>query len=1250
MNGFEELALRFTLAGAHVLWIGALVAIAALIVERLVKSAAARHVVHLVGLLVTLAALPIAVIMAPIESQPELATQAALVSTPPVVSLDAGSSEPITSGTSNETPTLIQEPDNDMVETIPVAPFPAEVETSSKMWQAMAPWVAGLYGLGLLAMTLRLCLGFAGSVRLRKRSEMVAQGEWIASMQRMARAMNLCVQPALQWSSEVTSPVVMGLLKPAVLLPIALANRLTPAQVEAVLAHEMAHLCRRDTWTVAVQRLTETVLFFHPAVWWMSRRLETAREQACDDLVLAAGCDPANYAETLLVCSECRLEQAPPIALWASRLAATGRDGAPLRQRILRLLGQGGRDSVRLGRIGWLLAMFAITGGVMVMTADSWSRESKSTSPNLGLPELSQSENAAINTWVTEVLSGQLAEKDFVRQLKETGPQSVRSMIPLMRSGETDRLAMKGMEAFLDDDNVVDFLADVLSNLSKAEQPSPNVQHCCLLLLGKSKDPKHVDLAASFLDSAPIAAMHALEAIGGANARDHLIGAFDQVSTDKWWLLAEQLRNLGDPAAIPELKRRLAMIENPPNEAFPRRSVSAFTGAISALSGIEESTTWYSWQQGQRFIYPFNSPGTPKTFSVAPPTDHYVKLPRVNPNEASSKQAIWDALKTGTSGPGFILDGDEMVLFHGLKATPLWEDGPPFPTTLNEWIDQTSHASLLESVRQETRNDRVTIPQNGLLLAKDPKDQLYVVKLEKRHADFEYSVSIRALDPLRQLVKPTTTENAFTSWSACTLHDLESKTENGALNISRNHLVTMDDKRWRSPTTDAVLVAEFAANGVALGIAGAKEFVLAVASPDVALESLVSLLTKARAERDEIHGHQVLKQSGAIFHHFANLESKQCFAFAAQMPNGPPIAGLLQMQEVNHPTKTVDIRYRFLWTKHARQIFRTAKRQPIDESLAQAMKALRQIQSDDGSMPRTSSGPAGGKRSGFESGVTALAGMAFLQQRGNQKGSPNREPMLRALRYVLDCQSASGWFQLSPTGNDGSLYHHAIAVWFLAHVRPHATETLIEQIDKALPVAVEKIIAAQAVPKVASARGGWRYAQNSKDSDLSCTAWAVQALMAARNANIEIPNRVLSDAVAYVEQLQNPDGGFAYVSRVGGGGASNVPRTAMGLYCLQVAGKGNSEMADKATQYLLRESKNPQEHYEFYGILWGAEAMRHRGGDDADQYESWLVEHLLGCQQNCRWRSKLGDILGTLFGVLALGLQDSPTAVELYRP
>lgn len=361
-----DMALRFTFASAQVLWMGTLVALAVFVIERLfARSAAGRHAVHLAGLILTLLILPVAFVMAPGSASPGTATPSQtsgnISTASPVADLDKDDlrmpREAVT-----------------MVATVATASLGSREIPWQSGWERMAPWAAGAYLAGLIAMLARLLHGFAASARMRRLGEQVDASAWTSGLKKMTGTLGVRVQPVLEWSRDVAAPVIIGFAKPAILLPVALASRLTPEQVEAVLAHELAHLKRRDTWALAVQRVGETILFFHPAVWWMSRQMEVAREEACDDLVLAAGCDPADYAEALVICSECRLEREDVSVRLTSRLAATGRNAKQLRRRVLRLLGGGDEGAVRLGRTGWVLGLLLVGGMVVAVAAGSGGR------------------------------------------------------------------------------------------------------------------------------------------------------------------------------------------------------------------------------------------------------------------------------------------------------------------------------------------------------------------------------------------------------------------------------------------------------------------------------------------------------------------------------------------------------------------------------------------------------------------------------------------------------------------------------------------------------------------------------------------------------------------------------------------------------------------------------------------------------------------------------------------------------------
>jgi hypothetical protein len=368
-----ELALHFTHAAAQVLWFGALVALAAFAVERmLTHTAAGRHAVYLFGLLLTMLFLPIAFFMAPVKvDRPALPPME--VPGKSVIAPATAGVEPI--GIAEATAPLHQEGAVEAGESVIAEPvLSLRMSEPGDRWTRIAPWVAGGYLVGLFGMVLRMVCAFAGSARLRRRSDPVDAGLWIEALRRMGDAINVRIRPVMKWSREVAAPVVIGSVKPVILLPIALASRLSPALVEAVLAHELAHLRRGDIWALAVQRVVETILFFHPAVWWMSRRMETAREEACDDLVLAAGCDPADYAEALVICSECRLEQKGTVMKFASQLAATGNGREHLRRRVLRLIGGGDGGAIRLGWAGWMLGLLLVGGAALSVAAGSGKR------------------------------------------------------------------------------------------------------------------------------------------------------------------------------------------------------------------------------------------------------------------------------------------------------------------------------------------------------------------------------------------------------------------------------------------------------------------------------------------------------------------------------------------------------------------------------------------------------------------------------------------------------------------------------------------------------------------------------------------------------------------------------------------------------------------------------------------------------------------------------------------------------------
>jgi len=146
-------------------------------------------------------------------------------------------------------------------------------------------------------------------------------------------------------------PGVYGIFRPVLLLPKGIAERLSPGQFQAILAHELCHVRRRDNLAAALHMLVETLFWFHPAVWFIGTRLIEERERACDEDVLRLGTEPETYAESIL--EACRLYLESPLP------CVSGVTGADLRGRIERIMTMRRGIDLGLGRRILLAALAA---------------------------------------------------------------------------------------------------------------------------------------------------------------------------------------------------------------------------------------------------------------------------------------------------------------------------------------------------------------------------------------------------------------------------------------------------------------------------------------------------------------------------------------------------------------------------------------------------------------------------------------------------------------------------------------------------------------------------------------------------------------------------------------------------------------------------------------------------------------------------------------------------------------------------
>jgi bla regulator protein BlaR1 len=166
----------------------------------------------------------------------------------------------------------------------------------------------------ICARSLQLGVGLYGTYRIKRVRVAAVKGHWSGRMQQLADALGIRQTIAFLESGLAKSPMVIGHLKPVVLVPIGLLAALSTAEVEAILVHELAHIRRRDYLVNMLQSLLEIIFFFNPAVLWISKMIKTERENCCDDLALAQDHNKANYIRALVSCEEYK-SSVPPYAM-----------------------------------------------------------------------------------------------------------------------------------------------------------------------------------------------------------------------------------------------------------------------------------------------------------------------------------------------------------------------------------------------------------------------------------------------------------------------------------------------------------------------------------------------------------------------------------------------------------------------------------------------------------------------------------------------------------------------------------------------------------------------------------------------------------------------------------------------------------------------------------------------------------------------------------------------------------------------
>ena len=197
------------------------------------------------------------------------------------------------------------------------------------------PWLDVAWLLGVACLSTRTIGGWRLINRLRRSVLLKAPETVYANCVCLCERLGITRQVSLYISHHIQGPLTIGIVRPLVIVPVSALMALSPEQLEAVLAHELAHVRRADYFWNLIQTMVETLLFFHPAVWWLGRRLRQQRELCCDDVAVQSCADPLVYATALL-----RLEERRSQRLNLAMALDGHRPWSGLSLRIARILGE----------------------------------------------------------------------------------------------------------------------------------------------------------------------------------------------------------------------------------------------------------------------------------------------------------------------------------------------------------------------------------------------------------------------------------------------------------------------------------------------------------------------------------------------------------------------------------------------------------------------------------------------------------------------------------------------------------------------------------------------------------------------------------------------------------------------------------------------------------------------------------------------------------------------------------------------
>jgi beta-lactamase regulating signal transducer with metallopeptidase domain len=230
-----------------------------------------------------------------------------------------------------------------------------DAPVSSRPHAGILGWAVCIWMVGVLLLSAGVARSWMG-IRKLTREASPALPDLEDALRRLKRRLRVSAPVRLCASATIQVPTAIGWLRPYILLPVTALTGLSETQIAAIVAHELAHIRRRDYLLNSLQTAIETVLFYHPAVWWVGRQMRLEREHCCDDMAVEVCGNALEYANALAEMEQIRGRIPEPA------LAATGGD---LVDRIRRVLGRQEAASRSLGGVAAAVLVLSIAGATL---------------------------------------------------------------------------------------------------------------------------------------------------------------------------------------------------------------------------------------------------------------------------------------------------------------------------------------------------------------------------------------------------------------------------------------------------------------------------------------------------------------------------------------------------------------------------------------------------------------------------------------------------------------------------------------------------------------------------------------------------------------------------------------------------------------------------------------------------------------------------------------------------------------------